>query len=454
MKHVAAAIFAVILLAGCQEEEKLGATIETSPGGIEYARLYIPEAEDVAIQVAWPTTWAFRDDVNQAVPYIGTDLILAGGAEGFPPGEVSEAFADLNAEGTMWVTANHLHGQLIAPKDNLGQAIEIAAAHLAKPTMDQGWFDRIQQGFAANMAEATSQPANRGYDALRWAILGDTPLRRALSVDPPDMITTATRAEVVEWHQQTVIRTGATVVIAGDINKDDAGKAVDALLSGLADGPLVAAATPTADFAPRRILLHVPEAPTSTLVFMGSLPPTRDGSEFEDVLLATALGGDDTSVLFDVVRTGLRASYGFGAGLDAYTRDLRVLVLSGEVETARLAEAEALVRTAYSEFISAPGMGDLTARKEPFRANGEETATLPGAASFSALMAILDGQDPSLALTLPALLDEVTEATVQARAASAFPKAETLIVLAVSPDAAALPGACVITAPVQASDCP
>ncbi len=165
MKHFAATAFALILLAGCQEAEKAGATTETSPGGIEYTRLYIPKAEDVAIQIAWPSTWALRDDVNQAVPYIGTDLILAGGAKGFPPGEVVETFADLKAEGTMWVTADHLHGQLIAPKDNLDKAVEIAAAHLAKPTMDQGWFERIQQGFAANMAETTSQPANRGYDA-------------------------------------------------------------------------------------------------------------------------------------------------------------------------------------------------------------------------------------------------------------------------------------------------
>jgi zinc protease len=453
MKHFAAATFAVILLAGCQEEENAGATTETSPGGIEYARLYIPKAEDIAIQIAWPSTWAKRDNVNQAVPYIGTDLILAGGAEGFPPGEVVETFADLNAEGIMWVTADHLHGQLITPKDNLDKAIEIAAAHLAKPTMDQGWFDRIQQGFAANMAETTSQPANRGYDSLRWAILGDTPLRRALSVDPPEMITTATRAEVLDWHQQTVVRTGAKVVIAGEISQENAGKAVDALFSGLPEGVAVAAADPTADFSPRRILLHVPEAQTSTLVFIGPLPPTREGGEFEDVLLATALGGDDQSVLFDAVRTGLRASYGFGAGLDAYSRDLRVLVLSGELETAKLAEAETIVRTAYSEFLTAPKMGDLTARKEPFKANGQQTATLPGAASFSALMAILDAQDPNLALTLPSLLDKVTDATVAARATSAFPKAETLIVLAVSPDASALPGACVITSPAEAVNC-
>lgn len=453
MKHFAAAAFALILLAGCQEEEKAGATTETSPGGIEYARLYIPEAKDIAIQVAWLTSWAIRDDVNQAVPYIGTDLILAGGAEGFPPGEVVETFADLKADGHLSVTPDYLFGELVVPKENLDKAIEIAAVHLAKPTMDQDWFDRIQQGFAANMAEAKSHPANLGSDALRWAILGDTPLRRALSVDPPEMITTATRAEVLDWHRQTVVRSGAKVVIAGAISQEDAGKAVDALLSGLPDGAADVAAPVSADFAPRRILLHVPTAQTSTLVFIGPLPPTREGGEFEDVLLANALGGDDKSVLFDAVRTGLRASYGFGAGLDAYTRDLRLVVLSGEVETAKLAEAETIVRTAYSEFLTAPKMGDLAARKEPFKANGEQTATLPGAASLSALMAILDEQDPNLAFSLPSLLDKVNDATVQARAASAFPKAQDLIVLAVSPDASALPGACVITFPAQAANC-
>lgn len=453
MKHFTAAALTLILLTGCQQEEKAGATLETSPSGLEYTRLYIPDAVDVAIQIAWPSTWALRGDVNQDVPYIGTDLILAGGAEGFPPGDVVETFADLNAEGTMWVTADHLHGQLIAPKENLDKAVEIAAAHLAKPMMDKGWFDRIQQGFVANMAEANSQPANLGYDALRWAILGDTPLRRALSADLPELTTSANREEVLDWHRQTVVRTGAKVVIAGTINAETAGKAVDALLSSLPQGSLSSMPKAVADFAPRRILLHVPEAQTSTLVFMGALPPTRDGSEFEDVLLVTALGGDDQSVLFDAVRTGLRASYGFGAGLDAYTRDLRVLALSGEVENAKLSEAETIVRAAYSEFLNAPKMGDLTARKEPFKANVEQTATLPGAASFSALMAILDGQDANLALTLSSLLDKVTGATIEARAASAFPKAETLIVLAVSPDASALPGACVITSPAEAVNC-
>ncbi|AWB47194.1 hypothetical protein HYN69_00565 [Gemmobacter aquarius] len=454
MRTFAAAALALTVLAACRTEEKAGATIETSPGGMAYARLYIPAAEDVAIQIAWPSNWAMRDDVNQAVPYIGTDLILAGGAAGFPAGEVVETFADLNAEGTMWVTVDHLHGQLIAPKENMEKAVGIAAAHLAQPTMVQAWFGRLQQGLATHMAEVSMQPAKRGYDALRWAVLGDTPLRRALSVDPPAMIAEATRAEAVEWHRQTVVRSGARIVVAGEIGADEAGTYVDALFAGLGQGDAVASPAPRGDFSPRRILLVAPEAKTSTLVFVGPLPPTRQGSEFEDVLLATALGGGDTSVLFDAVRTGLRASYGFGASLDAYARDLRVLVLSGEVETAKLAEAETVVRKAYAEFIEMPEMGDLAARKEPFRANGAETATLPGAASFSGLMALLDGQDPEMALTLPEIVGNVTEVTVMMRAAQAFPKPDGMIVLAVSPDAAALPGACVITSPDQAAGCP
>lgn len=453
MKHFAAATFALILLAGCQEDQKAGATTETGPAGIEYTRLYIPDAEDVAIQIAWPTDWALRGDVNQAVPYIGTDLILAGGAEGFPPGEVVETFADLKAEGTMWVTADHLHGRLIVPKENLDKAVEIAAAHLAKPTMDQGWLDRIQQGFAANMAESKSQPANLGYDALRWAILGDTPLRRALSVDPPEMISTASRDEVLDWHRQVIVRTGVQVVIAGTIDAQAAGTAVDTLLSGLPEIDVKPMPKAVADFGPRRILLHVPDAQTSTLVFMGKLPPTRDGGEFEDVMLAIALGGDDKSVLFDAVRSGLRASYGFGAGIDAYARDLRVLVLTGEVETAKLAEVETIVQASYADFLKSPHMDNLSARKVPFEENGAQTAKDPIAASFSALMALLDGQDPNMALTLPSLLEKVTDTTIRSRATSAFPAVDSLIVLAVSPDADALPDACVITSPAEAANC-
>ncbi|MBD1206709.1 MAG: insulinase family protein [Rhodobacteraceae bacterium] len=267
------------------------------------------------------------------------------------------------------------------------------------------------------------------------------------------MYSKATREEVLEWHRTTVVRNGADIVIAGAIEADVAGRTVDSLLSQLPEGKSVAPITPMADFAPRRILLHVPEAQTSTLEFLGPLPPTRMGGEFEDVLLALMLGGDDNSVLFDAVRTGLRASYGFGAGIDGYSRDLRFLFLAGEVETGELAEAETIVRTAYAEFLKAPQLGDLAARKVLLKTNIEQTMKDPIAASWALLMGLLDDQDPDVILRLSDLLEEVTDAKVHSRASSAFPPAESLIVLAVSPDATALPDACVIKTPEEAVKC-
>lgn len=443
MKQILAATLCLLLLSGC-EEVKPGASNETSQGGLAYTRLFIPGTKDVAIQVAWPTDWAFRENVNQAVPYIGADLILAAGAEGYPAGEVVETFADLKAEGRLWVTPDSLQGQLVVPKENLAKAVEIANAHLVKPTLDQTWFEQVRQGLADRLAETLARPLTRGYDALRWSIFGDQPLRRALSVDPPAQVTSATRDDVLEWHRQTITRTGIKIVIAGEIDAKLAGTTIDALVNGITEGRVVLPVKPSFEVKPRRLLLHAPDATTSTLVFIGPMPPTRDGGELEDLILAAALGGNDQSVLFGAVRTGLRASYGFGAALDAFNRETRVLILSGEIETSKLAEAEKIIRNTYADFRKSPALNDLEIRKGPFREHFKSVTKDPVTTSYSAISAILDGQDPSVALNLVSLVDKVTSKTIATRISQAFPPSEALTMLAVSPDATALPGACVV----------
>ncbi|WP_299403654.1 insulinase family protein [uncultured Roseobacter sp.] len=453
MKHFAVAVIASLVLSGCSDDAPSSNT-ETSPGGIDYVRLYIPEAEVVAIQIAWPTDWPLREDANQAVPYIGADLILAGGADGFPASEVVEMFADLQVTGRLSVTSDNVLGSLVAPKENLGKAFEIANAHLRAPLLERGWFEGIQQSFAANMAEASAAPAHQGFAAVRWAVLGDIPLRRALSVDPPEQITSATPEDVASWHRETIVRNDAKIVIAGAIDAEEAGAAIDDLFAGLPAAGARVAKTPSTDFTPRRILLHVPEANTSTLSFVAPMPPMRDGGELEDIILVSALGEGKDSVLFEAVRTQLRATYGLSAHLDAYTRDIRLLYFGGEVETSKLAQAATIVQEAYASFREVgPPQGFLESLEGPFVAQSKKTAADPVAASTSALMALLDDQDPSVALDLASALDRVTSETLRQRLANAFPAAQDFIIVAVSPDADALPNACVISKPRDVTDC-
>lgn len=73
----------VASLAACSAEETNGSTPsasnEVSPGGIAYTLLAMPESDDVAVQVAWPTDWAYRENTNPAAALVGSELILAGG---------------------------------------------------------------------------------------------------------------------------------------------------------------------------------------------------------------------------------------------------------------------------------------------------------------------------------------------------------------------------------------
>ena len=448
-------LFATLLaLAACKEDGPT-ASVETTPGGIEYTLLHMPEHEDATIHIAWPTDWAYRAETNKAAPVVGTQLILAGGADGYPAGNVGERFVDLNSEGNIYVAVNdHVIGELNFERDRMDETIAIANAHLRAPTLDQMWFDRLREGAAVNMAEAQTQPAHAGFDAVRWAVFGSQPLRNALSLDEPGVLDNLTREDVVSWHSETFTRTPQAIVVAGRLDAADAGAAIDELLRGLPDASQTVTQETAPDYTAQRILLHIPEAQTSILSFIAPQPATRQGGEMEDLILIHALGGDEQSVLFEAVRTELRASYGFGAGMANYTRDHRILFMSGEVETAKLADAEQVVRDAYANFLQSGPSGELEPRKASLAANFAELPDFVVDQARSELQSALNGFETGRSLRLTDELQAVTEGTLMDRLSSALPQAQDFIVIAVSPDADALPGACVIRTPSAAADCP
>ncbi len=454
MTRILLVIATLFALAACKGDGPT-ASVETTAGGVAYTLLHMPEHEDVTIHIAWPTDWAYRPETNKAAPVVGTQLILAGGAEGYQAGDVGERFADMNSEGNIYVAVNdHVIGELTFERGHMDETIAIANAHLRAPTLEQGWFDRIREGIAANMAETQAQPAHAGFDAARWAVFGTQPLRNALSLDEPGVFADLTREDVVAWQAKIFTRTPEAIVVAGGINAADAGAAIDALLAGLPEASRNVTQEAVPDYTARRILLHAPKSQTTTLSFIASLPPTQAGSELEDFILIQALGGDDQSVLFEAVRSELRASYGFGAAIANYTREHRVLFLTGEVETGKLADVESVVREVYAAFRQSGPSGDLDARKAPLAANFTRMQDFVVDQARSELQNALDGFDAGRSLRLADELQSITERTLMDRLASAFPEAEDFIVIAVSPDVDALPGACVFRAPAEAANCP
>lgn len=453
MTRVFITLILLLILAGCQKDELPNATTQTTPGGMTYAFIQMDDQKDVSVQIAWPTDWAWRDGVNQTVPYVGSELILAGGAKGYPAGEVVELFADLKARAFLFPTADHIYGQLDFEKANMDEPVKVANAHLVAPTLDENWFTRTRDGWKKRIAEETAKPETMGYSALRWAMFGDQPLRVSLSLDAPGIFESVTSKEIADWHKETFTRKLDAVVVAGEISVNEANSIIDGLFAGLPEGGREMKRDAKANFAPKRILLHVPTATTTNLSFTGPIPPTRLGKEFEDVFLVSALGGDDQSALFTDVRTGLRATYGYSAGLGAFTRDNRFLVMTGAIETSKLAEAEQIVSEAYSKFLETGPAGDVSPRKSTFLGGLDDTIKHCDSLATTALQTLVDGSPIDRALKLKTEVEAITSATLKERLSTAFPKPDQFVIVAVSPDSNALPGACVITRPEDAVNC-
>jgi len=425
----------------------------TSPEGHAFTYLSVPEANKISVQIAWPTDWNMRAETNKAVPFIGAELMLSGGAGDMDASALLEGFSDTNSEGHIVPTADYVRGILTIDKDHRDKAVAIANAVLTKPRLDENWLGRIAGNLEDRYAQASAQPSQMGWQAVRSAILGTSPVQQALSMLDKQTVEAVTRDDVKAWREQTFITAGATIVVTGPVTADEAGKLLDTLLAGLPDGKAPAKPDIAADFTPRTILLHAPDAKKTTIGFVGRLPPTSEGNEFEDLAALTVLGGGEGSRLFSAMRSSLRASYAFSAGVANYTRDIRLLVMTGDVDPDKLEDARKTALDTYAHFLS-----DGVTQAELDSVLGGFEKNLPDSADSVRLgqiilESVLDGKDLQRPLMMKQEIEVVDRDSIAARISSAFPKPEELIQIIVSSDADAVPGACVIENPEDAIDC-
>ena len=284
--------------------------------------------------------------------------------------------------------------------------------------------------------------------------MGPQPLYQALTLLDPVAFERVTRDEIKQWHQETIVQTGTTIAVTGAISLKDAGKAVDRILANLPVGLEKPAPNAQANFKPRTVLFHLPDAEKTTIGLIGQLPPTSEGDDLVDLLALQYFGQAGSGPLFDAVRTKLRASYRIEAGYTNFSREVRVMYLTGEVEAAKLANVRDVVLEVYEAYRTNPDLTNLDDLRRNLANGTRKNVGFVDTAARTILEFALDNRDPSVTPKLAEELEGIKATDVVERLAKSFPPADQLIVLAASPDATALPGACVITTIDQVTDCP
>lgn len=449
-------VLLVLSLSACQAKQSV-VTEQNSNSGLAYTLISMPGETRVTIRIAWPSNWAFSGERNQAARYIGPRLLLTGGAEGYKAIDVEERFSEMGSEGEMQATIDYLLGSVHYSRKHQDETLKIINAHLRNPSLNAQWFDRIRDQLALEMNAAEASAESQVFEALRWALFGEQPIRAALALDEQDVIELEQikTGDIATWAKSVIKRNGVVITIAGDLNAAEAGAAIDSLFDGVPDGDVTERGSVVADYSPKRLLLHAPESASSNLSFFGKLPGFDEGSELEDTLITQVLSDYLDEVLYGDLGEEARALYSYNAVFSAFTADQRFILLTGPVATENIADAETVLLKAYKEFRSNPPISDddLSQLKEPYRKRFKKFSKNTGSNSNSALMAKLHGMDPARALNLQDELDAVTMQTLKRRLQTAFPSVEEFFVLVDSADATVLPLACIIKTPEEALNC-
>lgn len=427
--------------------------LEQSPRGISYLRIWVPNDDTIAVRMTWDRHWSNWQGVNQDVPRIAARLMMEGGAEGRPAAEVIEDWADTGGTATLSVKLSEHTLSINVPSSGLDAALRLANAHLRAPELPEPWFRRLRDQIAAGNEEAAGVAANQLNDTLYMALIGDGPERRSKSHETAESVRRLSLEDVRIWHKAVFTRSPDGVIIAGEISKDAAGRAVDRLVEGLPDKPVeppgIKRSQAAAHLSPRRILLHLPHAKASRLIIAGAV---SGPATLEDWVILDSLAGRG-GLLAQTARDRLRASYDFSWNEEFLIPKLRIFRLEGNIETARLGEVAAALRTSYASFhrTLAPLQTQGTRRRVLKTVWWAQTDAAGAADWVNANWWVDAGKD---ILDKPVgYLNYVNNGTIAKRLHEAFPKPEELIFIAVSPDAEALPDACVITAPEQAVNC-
>jgi len=131
-----------------------------------------------------------------------------------------------------------------------------------------------------------------------------------------------------------------------------------------------------------------------------------------------------------------------------------VLIMAGEVDAEKLIEVRDAVIQTYDNFLS-EGIIDaeLTPLKGVFGSNISQAIQDPTAIAGLIHQQVLNEQPVARALNIADEIQEMSAAAINDRLANHYPSSDELIVVAVSSDKDALPGACVITAMKQVDEC-
>jgi zinc protease len=325
-----------LILAGASAHAEIDIQEITSPGGITAWLVEEPSIPFVALELR------FRGGTSlDAAGKRGATNLMVGlleeGAEEMDAQAFAQAREELAAQFSYDAGADTLSISAKFLTESQDQAVDLLRASLVSPRFDDAALDRVRRQVLSGIRSDAKDPDAIAAETFNALIYGDHPYGSSES-GTIESVTALTRADIMDAHKGAMAMDRVYVAAAGDINAEELGLLLDALLAGL---PQTGAPQPErVEVMTEGGVTVVPFATPQSVARFGHRGLRIDDPDFFPAFVMNTIfgGGGFEARLMTEVREKRGLTYGVYSYLSA--RDHAELVL-GSVASAndRIAEA-------------------------------------------------------------------------------------------------------------------
>lgn len=274
-----------------------------------------PELPLVSVQFVF-TPGGPLDTPDKAGEHTLAAQMMGEGAGPFTASQFADEVQSLGATFNAYAGAESGSVSMTVVKRNFDKAMDLARLALREPTMKPEDWERVQRLHIDDLKQADDNPMIVAGRVGQRVLFGDAS-PYAWPTDGTKETVAKLSLDDIKHAQAHLFAPGhLTVVVAGDVTKDDVAKAMSKLFDGWTGGD---ARHPTQAIAPapangmRVVLVDKPGAVQTVIRYVTPGPRAADDKRVSYDLLNTILGGSFTSRLNANLREAHGYTYGAGS---------------------------------------------------------------------------------------------------------------------------------------------
>ncbi|HRY29648.1 MAG TPA: pitrilysin family protein, partial [Elusimicrobiota bacterium] len=205
------------------------------------------------------------------------------------------------------------HYYVDMPSDSLDEAFEVLTESVLRPAFPPEELEKERRVILEEIKRRNDNPESDLWDAFLETLYRETPYRRQV-IGTAASIAAMPRDTLFRQHHDYYVPENMVVVVAGDLRRATVEKKIK-LAFGAVPARTAPARPPLVEPAPSNTVLKFISRPAQQAhVAVGFLGPTlQDPEQVAMDVLATALGGGQSSPLYQILREQKRAVWSVGA---------------------------------------------------------------------------------------------------------------------------------------------